>query len=306
MKIIRTIEDVVNIELGTVIALGTFDGVHTAHEEVIKSAVNLAKKNKLLSVVYTFSNHPRELSGQAPKRLITPSQKIKIIEKLGVDILVMVPFDQKQLNLSADDFLKGILTEKLCAKHIVVGYNFRFGKGAQGDVHYLRANALELKYNLDIVEPIKYNHVVVSSTLIRNYLLDGDVESANRLLGRKYCIDGFVKHGKKMGRKLGFPTINLETEYEMSVLKPGVYLTETIIDQKLYHSLTNVGFNPTFDQKEFNIETFIIDFSDDVYGEHVRIQFINYIREELKFEILEDLITQIDHDVQIAKEYFKI
>lgn len=306
MKIIRSLNEDFQLNNNTALALGTFDGVHIAHKHVIGSVVKVAKENNLLSVVYTFENHPREFSGKAPKRLITPSQKIEIIKDLGVDVLIIVPFDNLLLNLEAEDFLFDYIVKKIKAKHIIVGYDFRFGKQAKGNVDLLRAHALEYQYDIDIVEPIKYNHVVVSSTMIRNYLLNGDVESANRLLGREYCVQGHIIHGKKMGRKLGFPTINLKTDYEMSVLKPGVYLTETLVKGKVYPSITNVGFNPTFEQRDFTIETFILDISMDLYGEEVKISFINYMREEIKFDNLDDLIKQIEHDVELAKEYFKL
>lgn len=305
MKIIRSLESI-QLEPSAV-ALGTFDGVHIAHKKVIERVVKTAQDNDLLSVVYTFSNHPKEMSDvETPKRLITPEQKINIMEKLGVDVLIIVPFDQVQLNIEAEYFLEEILVNRIKAKHIIVGYDFRFGKNAKGCTSFLSQNKKTYDYELDIIEPIRNNGVLVSSTLIRQHLLSGNVSDANALLGRKYDIRGTVIHGKHMGRKLGYPTVNLETTYEMSVLKPGVYITETIIENKIYPSVTNVGFNPTFNQKNFNIETYILDFDADLYGYELDVLFIRFIRPEIKFDSLDALIKKIESDVEITKEYFNL
>jgi len=305
MRIIRSLD---NFKLEpSAIALGTFDGVHIAHKEVIETVVEIAKTKGLLSVVYTFSNHPKELSAvETPKRLITPDKKIEIIEELGVDVLIIVPFDEFQLNIAAEHFLEHIVLNLINAKHIIVGYDFRFGKNAKGCVNMLEEYQSLHHFALDVIEPIRHKGRIVSSTRIRENLLNGDVESANELLGRKYDIRGKVIHGKHMGRKLGFPTVNLETTYEMSVLKPGVYITETLIDNVIYPSVTNVGFNPTFNQQDFNIETFILDFDKDLYGKVLDVLFIRFISPEVKFESLEALIDKIGHDVQVARDYFNL
>lgn len=303
MRIIRSLD---SFKLDdSVVALGTFDGVHIAHKEVIQNVVETAKTKGLLSVVYTFSNHPKELSAvETPKRLITPDKKIEIIEALGVDILIIVPFDEYQLNIDADYFLEEIILNQINAKHIIVGYDFRFGKNAKGCVNMLQEYQSSHHFALDVIEPIRHKGLIVSSTRIRENLLNGDVESANELLGRKYDIRGKVIHGKHMGRKLGFPTINLETSYEMSVLKPGVYITETLIDGDIFPSVTNVGFNPTFNQQDFNIETYILDFDSDLYDKVLDVLFIRFISPEVKFESLEALVEKIGHDVKVAKDYF--
>lgn len=287
------------------VALGTFDGVHIAHQAVIKNMVKHARAHQLLSVVYTFSNHPKELREEnPPKRLMTPEQKEKLLASLGVDVLVMVPFDESQLNIPAEDFVEEILLKKINTKHITVGYDFKFGKKAKGCVNLL--SKYQDYFTLDVVEPIKNDDLTISSTNIRKFLLAGDVEMANELLGRYYDIHGLVIHGKHMGRKLGYPTINLQTTYEMSVLKPGVYITKTRVNGIEHPSVTNVGFNPTFNQENFNVETYILDFEGDLYGQHVEVLFIKFISPEMKFDSLEDLIKKIDGDVQMARDYFNI
>ncbi|MCH4890913.1 bifunctional riboflavin kinase/FAD synthetase [Acidaminobacter sp. JC074] len=303
MKVIRSLSEF-KLE-PSVVALGTFDGVHIAHKKVIEKVVKTAKEKGLQSVVYTFSNHPKELSDvETPKRLITPEQKISIIKKLGVDILIMVPFDETQLNMQAEVFLVDIVLKNINAKHIIVGYDYRFGKNAKGCVNMLKQYQAEYGYELEIIDPIRKDGILISSTLIRQHLLSGQVASANELLGRKYDIRGKVIHGKHMGRKLGFPTVNLKTDYEMSVLRPGVYMTETIIDKKVYPSVTNVGFNPTFNQTDFNIETYILDFDGDLYGETLDVLFIRFIRKEIRFDSLDALIEKIESDVQLTREFF--
>lgn len=308
MKVFYNLNEEFSIKKKTAIALGTFDGLHIAHEYVITQVVDIARKNNLLSVVYTFSNHPKDLvpSVESPKRLITPEQKVERIRSLGVDILVIVPFDEIQLSIDAEEFLSDIIVKKLNAAHVVVGYDFRFGKNAKGCVNMLRDKSNELDYTVDIIDPIKFDGITVSSTLIRNYLLAGNVLGANNLLGRKYSVQGVVIRGKQVGRKLGFPTINLDIDYNMTVLKPGVYATQTKVGDDTYHSITNVGFNPTFDQVDFNIETYILDYDEDLYDEHVEIIFNDYMREEIKFDNLDDLIDQISTDVDEVKEFFNI
>lgn len=307
MKVLYRLDDQVRLA-PSAIALGMFDGVHTAHQKVISSMVKYASENNLISVVYTFSNHPKEINHliEPPKRLITPRQKESIMANLGVDVLVMVPFDINQLNITAQNFIEKVIVNQLNAKHITVGYDFRFGKNAKGSVQYIKDSAEKYKYAYNILEPIRHDGMVISSTRIRECLMSGHVRAANDLLGRNYCLQGTVIHGKHMGRKLGFPTINLKTDYEMTVLKPGVYITETFIGEEKFQSTTNVGFNPTFNQANFNIETYILDFNEDLYDQHVRIEFLDYIRPEIKFDNLDALIDKINEDVLIVKKYFNL
>lgn len=305
MKVINNIKDI-DVNSEAVLALGTFDGIHIAHKHVIEFAVKIAKKNNLLSVVYTFSNHPKEMNEGVvtPKRLLHPDKKIEIIKSLGVDILIMVPFDKEQINIEAEYFLKEIIVKKIKAKHIIVGYDFRFGRNANGCTNMLKEYSTELDYAIDVISPIKSEGLIISSTMIRTFLLNGNVEAANALLGRKYSITGTVVIGKQLGRKLGFPTINLNTSCEMSVLKSGVYVTNTIVNKTNYLSISNVGFNPTFNQKNFVVETHIFDFSGDLYGLEVEIVFEKYIREEKKFDFIENLVAQISSDIEYTKRFF--
>lgn len=305
MKIINHIKELSPLEKPSAVALGTFDGMHIGHKAVIKAMVAHSKENNLISIVYTFSNHPKSYPDDllGPKRLMSPTQKANLLEMLGIDILIQVPFDKEQVNTTAKVFLEDILLKILNVKHISVGYDFRFGYKAQGNVDFLKDNNNN-QYSLDVVEPIEKENLVVSSTHIRNFLLNGKVLSANKLLGRPYCVNGHVDHGKKMGRQLGFPTANLKTDFEMSVLKPGVYITQVCWKDNTYNSVTNVGFNPTFDQEHFTIETYILDFNEDIYNEFIQVSFLKYLRPEIKFDNLTALIDKIKEDVDIAIDYF--
>lgn len=307
MKTITNINNIYEITEPSAVALGTFDGMHIGHQHVIKKMVAHSKKEGLKSMVYTFSNHPKDLhpTDDTPKRLMTPSQKMAMIASLGVDYLIQVPFDDYQVNISAEDFIKKILVDQLLVKHVCIGFDFRFGKNASGNKDLLMEKSRIYDYSLEIVEPISVDNSVVSSTLIRQHLLNGQVMKANALLGRPYCVEGHVVDGKKMGRKLGFPTANLKTEYEMSVLKPGVYISEVDLNGTLYPSLTNVGFNPTFDQEHFTIETYIMDFDEDIYGQHLRVSFLSYMRPEIRFKNLDELIDQIHADLLLARKHFE-
>lgn len=307
MKIINNLDTLAQLDYGTAIALGAFDGMHIGHQRVIKAMVDQSKKMHLKTLVYTFSNHPKSHHDPkgGPKRLMTPDQKAHLLQELGVDLLVQVPFDERQVNISALSFLEDILVGKLNVKHISVGYDFRFGKSALGNVAFLKNHKDVFGYGLSVVEPVKAKDQVVSSTLIRKHLLEGQVSQANALLGRVYSVEGHVDHGKKMGRKLGYPTANLKTEFEMSVLKPGVYISQVLWRGQTYNSVTNVGFNPTFDQEHFTIETYILDFDKDIYMENIQVLFLKYLRPEIKFTSLQDLIDKISQDVDLGREYFK-
>jgi len=306
MKTITDLRAIDQLSRPAAIALGTFDGMHIGHQGVVRAMVDHSRRHNLISIVYTFSNHPKSYpdADRGPKRLLTPKQKEKILEDLGVDILIQVPFDEDQLSIKADVFLKDILLGKLNVKHISVGYDFRFGHKAQGNVEYLNAHK-DLGYTLEIIEPITIKDKPVSSTLIRQALINGEVLKANRLLGHPYRVEGHVEHGKKMGRQLGFPTANLKTDYEMSVLKPGVYISQAKWQGQVYNSVTNVGFNPTFDQEHFTIETYILDFDEDIYDDHLEVIFLYYLRPEIKFSGLDDLIDKIGQDVDEARAYFE-
>ncbi len=305
MQIYYNIE---KLDSDTAITLGTFDGLHIGHVKIIKQLVEDAKKRNLKSVVYTFANNPSTITknNDKPSTILEMKCKKRIIEELGVDILMFLNFDEEQKNISPDSFIKNILIENLKMKHLVVGYDFQFGKKAQGNTELLIQESKKYNYTYDIVEPIKKDFVRVSSTLIRNLLKNGNIEDANYYLGRNYSLEGIVIDGEKIGRRIGFPTANLELDNNFAILKSGVYITRTIIDDKIYYSLTNVGFNPTLKQSDFTVETHILDFNESIYGKIIRVDFYKRIRNEMKFNSIKDLKESIGWDIYTTRKYFNI
>jgi len=305
VKIYETIQP---LNEDTAITLGTFDGLHIGHVKIIKQLVEDANERNLKSVVYTFKNHPLSLnhSVETPSTIFKLDYKKEILEKLGVDILIFLTFDDSQKNIEPNYFIEEILVKKLRMKHLVVGYDYHFGKKAKGNTELLIKSSRKYHYSYDIVDPIKKDYVRVSSTLIRKLLANGKIKDANYYLGRPYSLEGKVIDGEKIGRKIGYPTANLELDNNFAILKPGVYITKTLLDGEFYYSVTNVGFNPTLKQSEFSVETYILDFDQSIYGKHIRVDFYKKIRDELKFKDVEELKEYIRWDVYNTKKFFDL
>lgn len=308
MEIIRDISELSRVTDNTGVALGTFDGLHIGHQEVIRTMILNCQRRNLKSCVFTFANHPREVTtaGGAPPRILSLDDKIKLLESYGVDILVLLKFDKKLMSIPADEFVRDILIHGLNIKYLTVGFDFRFGKGAKGNVDLLRAYSQDGHYAVDIVEPIENEGEKISSSIIRQQLMDGQVEDVNRQLGRHHHVRGEVVRGKRLGNKIGYPTANLKISANMTLIKPGVYVTKTTVRDTVYYSVSNVGYNPTFDQNQFNLETYILDFDKDIYGEIITVEFYTRIRDEIKMESLDQLVEYIKKDVGYTREYFNI
>lgn len=297
----------VTIQENTAVALGSFDGIHVGHQFLIKTLVEKSKKNKLSSVVFTFSNHPSEVldNKETVQKLTTNEKKEEIIQSLGVDFLYFRPFTQEFLHLNPREFIEKVLIQQMRAKLIIVGFNFRFGHKGLGNTDTLKMYSQEYGYKVDIVSPIKNRDYFVSSTEIRKNLGLGKVDLAAESLGRPYSLKSIIIQGKQIGRTIGFPTINLQIKKEFLIPSRGVYITQTLIKGKKYRSATNIGYNPTFDGNYMTIETFILDFDETVYGEVAEVFFLKRIRGEQKFNSVEDLIHQMQEDVTTAKKYFE-
>lgn len=304
----QILNDIKKIDDNTAITLGTFDGLHIGHVKIIKQLVADAKEKGLKSIVYTFKNNPRSVTENRdkPSTILELKQKKRLIEELGVDILMLLKFDKVQKNIDPSAFIEDILIKKLNMKHLVVGYDYRFGNKAKGSTDLLIEKSNKFNYTYDIVDPIKKDYVRVSSTLIRKLLKNGKIEDANFYLGRKYSLEGKVIDGEKIGRKLGYPTANLELDSNFAILKPGVYITKTLVDDKYYYSVTNVGFNPTLKQSDFTVETYILNFNKSIYGKVIKVDFYKKIRDEIKFSGVYDLKEYIRWDVYNTKKYFDI
>jgi riboflavin kinase/FMN adenylyltransferase len=306
MLIVDSIEAFHEIEGPIGLSMGTFDGLHVGHQKLIENLTVHCKEFGYRSVVYTYSNHPREYTlGIKVPRIITLNDKISLFEELGVDILVLLKFDEIQRDMSPDHFMKELLFEPLDIRYLTVGFDFHFGKRAGGNVEMLKDYTEHQDFVLDIVSPIARYGEKVSSTLIRNLLFEGRIAEVNSLLGRRYSFSGEVVHGKHLGRLLGFPTANLKIDETMNLIKSGVYISQVKVGKNYYHAITNIGFNPTFDQKELNVETYIFDFSEDLYGRKIRVEFVKRLRDEMKFTSKDALIEQMHRDMEAASAFFQ-
>lgn len=309
MKVIRTLtelkENMKPIPSG--VAIGTFDGLHVGHQQVIKALLDACAKENLRSVVYTFANHPREFTDEAaqPDRILTVDEKIDLFDSMGIDLLVMVEFDRDHMEMEAELFVTEILVKNLYTKYLAAGYNFHFGQGAQGDTGLLARMGAENGFDVTVVPPFEMDGIPVSSSRIRDLLKQGNIEAVNRLLGRHHTVSGQVVHGKKRGTVLGFPTANLAVSHNMTLIRPGVYVTRTWIGKEHFKSVSNVGYNPTFIQREFTLETFILDYHADLYHHYITVEFLHRLRDEIKFESKEALMERIAEDVEDARQYFR-
>lgn len=306
MEIIRDLQDVKDMEK-TAVALGNFDGVHLGHQELIMETVSQAHEQDLVPVVFTFSNHPSDLiPGCEPvKNIMYDDRKAELIESLGVDYLIDVPFTEEIRDMEAEDFVKDLLVGTMNAGLAVCGFNYHFGARAYGT-----SEVLELfgdKYGFDVYEmaPFEIDGHVVSSSFIRLLISSGLVDRVKRYLGRNYQVGGEVVVGNRLGKKLGFPTSNLNIDEQMVTPPNGVYTTFVRYGGKKYPSITNVGNKPTVGDFEKNIETHIFDFNKELYGKEITVEFLKKMRDEQKFDSLDDLSTQIVKDCEGAKAWFE-
>lgn len=291
-------------EENSIIALGNFDGVHTGHQKLIKQTIKRAKeKNVKASILIFRENTEKTIKGEnSNKKLLTSnSYKYEILQSLGIDLIYEIKFDEAFMKLDPEVFLNDFLYKNLKVKGIVVGYDYRFGYKARGDLESLKSFTDKKNISLDIIEAYKKNGKVVSSTLIRSLVENGSVGEAQGLLGRPFAIIGRVSHGKNLGKKMGFPTANIMPKKQYILPKYGVYDTDVIIDNKKYKAATSVGNNPTFKNEGVKIEANILDFNQDVYGKIIRIDFIKRLRDMLVFDNVEDLFEQIKRDVAIIR-----
>jgi len=291
----------------TAVALGNFDGVHVGHEHLIRDNIKKAKEMNLKSSVLLFKNHTRTTltnEGKPKLKIITPyEKKVNIIEKLGIDLIFSIDFDKNIMSLSPEDFVEKFLIKKLNSKLVTVGFDYRFGYKAKGDSRLLKKLGSDLGFKVNIIEPIYIEGELISSTRIRQLIKSGLISKANKFLGKKYSISGRVIKGDSRGAGMGFPTANLKLTDDYVVPKIGVYETITLLEGgERYRSLTNIGYNPTFDGKELKIETHILNFEGNLYDKDIEISFIDYIRDDIKFDTVEELIKQIQLDIEYIKK----
>lgn len=304
MKQFNTLEEIQNIT-ETVIALGNFDGVHKGHQELIKRTVKSAKESRLKSAVFTFTNHPKNVLSSRPiiKNIMYPEDKADIINSLGVDYLFSLKFDQVIQRLSAEEFVQKLLIESFKMKEAYCGFNYSYGYKAEGNPETLIKAGLRDGFDIHVLEPYKIENNLVSSTMIRKLISEGKVGECKKYMGRNYMVRGEVVVGNKIGRTIGFPTSNLLIDDTMATPSHGVYVTYCKYNGVDYQGITNVGIKPTIGDNKKNIETHIFNFSTELYGKQIRVEFLERLRPEFKFSSVQALSEQIAKDCIEAKRY---
>ena len=306
MKIIRNLKEIIRPYKRSVITIGNFDGVHLGHQALIHEVIDKADSVSGTSVAITFEPHPiRVLNGSNHPPLITIlEQKIELIERMDLDVLIVIPFTREFASLSPREFVEDILIRKLGMTAIVVGKDYSFGRNREGTVGLLKTFAELFDFELVIADWIGENRAPdgrISSTRIRNLVVDGEVDKAQPLLGRYYQVRGTVATGRDRGGKLlGFPTANINLQDELCP-KTGVYAVTVECRSAIYDGVANIGYSPTFDDHIFTVEVHILDFNRNIYGDNIRVNFIKRIRDELKFSSVAELAEQIKEDVIEAR-----
>lgn len=286
------------------VTIGTFDGVHLGHQTILRKVVEEAKSNNGKSILITFWPHPRFIlkpHDTALKLLSTFEEKVSLIENLGVDYIIRLEFTPAFSRLSAEEFVKEILVYKIGTKKLFIGYDHHFGNNREGDIAFLKKRSSEYGFDVDEISKQQIDDVGVSSTKIRNALNSGNVSLANSLLGRDYTISGLVIHGNKRGRSIGFPTANLEISEGYKLLPmDGSYAVKVYLQHQLLNGMLNIGNRPTIDGKYRSVEVHLFNFARDIYGEFLKIQFVQYLRPEKKFESTDQLKHQLEKDQKEA------
>lgn len=286
---------------GVVLSFGVFDGVHIAHQIVIRCVVNRAKALGVDGIVISFDPHPAlSISGKAPPALTTVAQKTELLEALGITRIVVADFNEQFSRFSPEEFVRDVLIGRFCAREVVVGYDCAFGKDRAGDRRLLRELGEKYGFVVDVVEPYELEGDVVSSTRIRMAISQGDLELARRLLGRLYSISGLVIQGKGIGHKIGYATANVQLQNQ--ALPPyGVYAVEVRVDKRCFHGILNMGEQPTFGRSEFRFEVHLLGFSETLYGQNIEVYFVRKIRDEKAFSSSDELVAQIRKDEAAAR-----
>jgi riboflavin kinase/FMN adenylyltransferase len=304
VEVVRGIAELTRAAGPSAVTIGFFDGVHLGHRRVIGRTVEAARERDLASVAVTFDRHPREVfsPGREPRLLTTVERKIGLVETIGVDVLVVLEFTDELSRWPAEDFVDRVLTDGLAARHVVVGENFTFGYRAAGTVPVLRELGAERGFEVEGMGLMTLGDRVVSSTSIRQALTDGDLAWPQEALGRRFVLDGRVVRGAGRGTGLGWPTANLQTLPRLLLPGEGVYAGRALHRDSGYRAAINVGTNPTFGQEPVHLEAFLLDFSGDLVGEPLAIEFWERLRDEVRFESVDALSRQIEADVARTRE----
>lgn len=305
MKVFNNLEEIKQKFHKPFVTIGNFDGVHLGHQILFSEVVTKAYSQEGTSIAITFDPHPLKVVRPdiGIKLISTYEQKVELIEMADIDVLIVIPFTEEFALTTAENFVDEVLINKIGVHELIVGYDYAFGKGRQGDIAFLQEQGKKKGFPVTVVEPFYVDDMLASSTKVRELVSDGRMRDVKKLLGRYYQIRGEVKMGKKRGGPLlGFPTANLYIDEEDLCPKHGVYVTQVIYDGKCYGGVLNIGYNPTFDGRHISAETHIFDFNQDIYGKPIKINLLRYLRDEKKFSGPGELADQIAKDVQRAKE----
>ena len=289
----------------TVLTIGTFDGVHLGHQKIVERVVTTARQEGLLATVFTFFPHPRMVvqHDKGLKLIHTLEEKKQLLQQLGVDLLVVQPFNEAFAQLSAEEFVSTILVQRLNVKKVIIGYDHRFGRNRTANIDDMRLFGEKYGFAVEEISVQEVDEVSVSSTKIREALNKGDVTTAEHYLGTPYSLTGRVVHGLKLGRTLGYPTANIQvTEDYKLIPKDGVYAVYSYIDGRKVYGMMSIGKNPTIEGKGASIEVYFFDFNGDLYDQKLTIEFVQYLREEQKFATIDLLKKQLQDDETAARK----
>ncbi|MEC7879930.1 MAG: bifunctional riboflavin kinase/FAD synthetase [Flavobacteriales bacterium] len=302
MKIFNNIQSY-SSEKESILTIGTFDGVHIGHNKILTKLVEESKKNNLSSLIMTFFPHPRIVlqKSEEIKMIDTMDEKIHLFEKTGVDNLIIQPFDENFSKIRAKEFVEEILVKRLKIKHIIIGYDHRFGKDREASVEDLKKFGLNYMFTVEEIAAQEIHSIAISSTKIRNAILKGEIKKCNEYLGRNFMLTGKVVHGDGLGKKINFPTANIQIKEPYKIIpKNGVYLAKTIFNSNIYFGMMNIGVRPTIGGKNKSLEIYFFNFKDNIYDKTISIEIINKIRDEEKFSSIDELKTQLKKDEQFC------
>lgn len=304
MKIVREFENYTE-NTPKVLSLGMFDGVHFGHISIINLLKSVAQENNLETAILTFWPHPRKVfnPNDEIKLLNTLNEKLNLLENANLDVVFLKSFDENFRNLTGEEFIRQILVQKLNVKHIIIGHDHVFGKNKSGNFELLQKLSKELDFVVQQLDAVKEGEFNISSTKIRNYLANGNIIGANKMLGYHYSVSGKVIDGKKLGRTIGYPTANIEVDELKLLPKKGAYIVEVYVKNKFYKGMLSIGTNPTVNGDKLTVEVYILDFNKDIYGDEITVKFRDFLHEEIKFESLEKLIERLDEDKRLTKEF---
>ena len=304
MIIINSLNEIESFDK-SVVTIGKFDGIHKGHEVLIEKTVDYSKQEKLTRIVLTFKNNPISyFSNIITREIITEDEKMNKLKLLGVDVVIDIPFNKDMAEISAENFVKEILINKLGVKKLIIGHDFAFAKNREGTPPILKILGKKYGFDVEVIAPVVINNVRVSSTYVKDLIYAGRVDEIENYLGRNYTIEGTVIHAKKLGRTIGFPTANLKLESNLIIPKRGIYATKVYIGDEVYIGATNIGYNPTVNGEKISVETNILKFDQDIYGKTIKLEFLERIRDEKKFNDLNELKIQLKMDTNyIYKKY---